>query len=432
MSGANLAIRAPNLFSVKAGVTPANPLCWKNMNSRLDSLHPYPFEKLRRLLADTQAPEGLTPIDLSIGEPKHPTPPLVIDTMKAALDGLASYPPTKGSPELRRVMAEWIGRRYHMPAPDPDMQVLPVQGSREALFAFAQVVVDAGPEAVVICPNPFYQIYEGAGLLAGAQIWYLNSDAQRDHGYDWDAIPENVLQKCQLLYVCSPGNPTGKVLNMEDWRKLFELSDRHDFVIAADECYSEIYFDEAAPPLGALEAAWQLGRQDFRRLISFSSLSKRSSLPGLRSGYVAGDASLLERFLLYRTYHGSAMSLVTAKASVAAWSDEAHVVENRQMYRSKLDAVLPLLASALDVPKPQAAFFLWAGTPYDDTAFVRDLYAATGVTTLPGSFLAREAHGINPGRQRIRIALVAPQAQCEEAARRIVEFCSSSSFRNPK
>lgn len=401
------------------------------MNPRLAALHPYPFEKLRQLLAPVQAPAGLAPINLSIGEPKHATPPLVIEAMKASLDGLAAYPPTKGDPELRKAMAGWISRRYNIAAPDPDTQILPVQGSREALFAFAQTVVDASTDAVVICPNPFYQIYEGAALLAGASPWYLNADPQRGHGYDWDAIPADILQRCQLLYICSPGNPAGNVLKLDDWRRLLELSDQHDFIIAADECYSEIHFDEAHPPLGALEAAVHLGHSDFQRLMSFSSLSKRSNLPGLRSGYVAGDAALLERFLLYRTYHGSAMSGVTAKASIAAWNDETHVVENRRLYREKFDAVLPLLAPALNVERPQAGFFLWASTPYDDTVFVRDLYAATGVTALPGSFLARDANGVNPGRHRIRIALVAPIEQCIEAARRIAGFCNPSSFRNP-
>lgn len=402
------------------------------MNPRLDALHPYPFERLRRLLADCRPPTGLSPIDLSIGEPKHATPGLVVEAMTDALSGLASYPPTKGLPELRRAIAAWIARRYDITAPDADTQILPVQGSREALFAIAQAVVDASEQAVVICPNPFYQIYEGAALLAGAQPWYLNADPQHGGTYDWNAIPEAVLKRCQLIYVCSPGNPGGNVLKPEDWRRLFELSDQYGFVIAADECYSEIYFDEAHPPLGSLEAAVALGRTDFRRLLSFSSLSKRSSLPGLRSGYVAGDAEIIERFLLYRTYHGSAMSLVTAKASVAAWNDEQHVVDNRRLYREKLEAVLPLLSPVLELKRPQAGFFLWAGTAYDDQNFVRDLYGATGVTTLPGSFLARDSHGINPGRGRIRIALVAPQAQCLEAARRIVDFCSSYSHRNPK
>lgn len=401
------------------------------MNPRLDALHPYPFEKLRRLLSGVTPPSGLHPIDLSIGEPKHPTPPLVLEAMTASLSGLASYPPTKGLPELRKTMAEWIARRYGIAAPDPDTQILPVQGSREALFAFAQVIVDPSKDAAVICPNPFYQIYEGAALLAGAEPWYMNSDPQRGFGYDWDAIPGDVLDRTQLIYVCSPGNPAGNVLGLDDWKRLFELADEHDFVIAADECYSEIYFDEANPPMGSLQAAVQLGRTDFRRLVSFSSLSKRSSVPGLRSGYVAGDAALLDRFLLYRTYHGSAMSLVTARASIAAWNDEEHVQENRRLYREKFDAVLPILGPAMGVERPQAAFFLWAPTPCDDTVFARDLYAATGVTTLPGSYLAREAHGSNPGARRVRIALVAPKEQCVTAAQRIAEFCNSYNLRTP-
>ncbi len=401
------------------------------MNPRLDALHPYPFEKLRRLLAGATPPGHLEPIDLSIGEPKHATPDIVVDAMKEALGGLASYPPTKGLPELRKTMAAWISRRYGIAAPDPDSQILPIQGSREALFAIAQTVVDPSRDAIVICPNPFYQIYEGAALLAGARPWYLNADPQRGHGYDWAGIPPDVLARTQLLYVCSPGNPAGNVLGMEDWKRLFELADEHDFIIAADECYSEIHFDESNPPQGALQAAVRLGRTDFRRLVSFSSLSKRSNVPGLRSGYVAGDSAILERFLLYRTYHGSAMSLVTARASIAAWNDEAHVQENRRLYREKFDAVLPILGPVLGVERPRAAFFLWAPTPCEDTSFVRDLHAATGVTTLPGSYLAREAHGVNPGSRRIRIALVAPKEQCIAAARRIAEFCTSSTFRTP-
>jgi len=394
------------------------------MNPRLDLLHPYPFEKLRRLLAHASPPRDLPPIDLSIGEPRHATPPFVIEAMAGAMAGLAAYPPTKGLPELRTAVSSWIARRYGIAPPDPDTQILPVQGSREALFAFAQTVIDPNGGEVVICPNPFYQIYEGAALLAGARPWYLN--AGPGAGHDWNAIPPDVLARAGLMYVCSPGNPSGHVLALEDWRRLFELSDEHGFVIAADECYSEIHFDEAHPPVGALEAASRLGRGDFRRLLSFSSLSKRSNLPGLRSGYVAGDAALLERFLLYRTYHGSAMSKVVAQASISAWNDEGHVRENRRLYREKFDAVLPVLGPALNVARPQAAFFLWAPTPYDDTAFVRDLYAATGVTTLPGSFLAREAHGVNPGRNHMRIALVAAKDDCLEAARRIAEFRTSS------
>jgi len=399
------------------------------MNPRLDALHPYPFEKLRRLLADSNPPADLTPIDLSIGEPRHTPPAVAVEAMRNAMGGLSVYPPTKGGVALRQTMAAWIARRYDIAAPDAETQILPVQGSREALFAFAQTVIDGTRPCRVICPNPFYQIYEGAALLAGAEPWYLNADPARGHGPDWSTIPADVLEQTQLIYVCSPGNPTGHVLTLEDWRILFAMADKYDFIIAADECYSEIHFDEAHPPLGALEAAVRLGRPDFRRLVSFSSLSKRSSLPGLRSGYVAGDASLLQRFLLYRTYHGSAMSAVVSAASIAAWNDEAHVLENRRLYRQKLEAVLPILQEALDVDAPEAAFFLWAATPGDDALFARELYAATGVTVLPGSFLAREAHGRNPGQGRIRIALVATPEACVEAARRIVDFCSTFSIR---
>ena len=407
----------------------------KNMNPRLAALHPYPFEKLRRLLATVQPPAELSRIDLSIGEPKHAPPRLAIDAMLASSAGLSGYPPTKGDPALRSAMSEWISGRYGIPAPDPDTQILPILGSREALFSFAQAVVDpaAGPYSGpvhVVCPNPFYQIYEGAALLAGARPWYVNARAERGHGYAWDDIPPDVLCRTQLLYVCSPGNPTGHVLKLEDWKRLFELSDEYGFIIAADECYSEIYFDENRPPIGALQAASQLGRTDYRRLVSFSSLSKRSSLPGLRSGYVAGDATILSQFLLYRTYHGSAMSAVVSKTSIAAWNDEIHVQQNRQLYREKFDAVLPVLTPALGVDKPEAAFFLWAPTPYDDTEFARDLYRATGVTVLPGSFLAREANGTNPGQGHVRIALVAEPAECLTAAHRIAHFCSTLPNRN--
>ncbi len=396
------------------------------MNPRLDTLQPYPFEKLRRLLAQAAPSGDQARIDLSIGEPRHPTPKFVIDAMSQAMSGLATYPPTKGPAELREAISSWIARRYGIATPDPETQVLPVQGSREALFAFAQTVIDPTGDDVVICPNPFYQIYEGAAVLAGAQPWYLNADPQHGHGYDWSAIPADVLARTKLMYVCSPGNPSGHVLGLDDWRRLFALSDQYGFVIAADECYSEIYVDETHPPVGSLQAAMHEGRSGFPRLVSFSSLSKRSSLPGLRSGFVAGDAAVLERFLLYRTYHGSAMSRVVAHASISAWSDEAHVKENRRLYREKFEAVRPILSPALGVEQPQGGFFLWASTPYDDTEFVSDLYIATGVTTLPGSFLARDAHGVNPGRNRIRIALVATQQDCVEAARRIAEFCTAT------
>jgi N-succinyldiaminopimelate aminotransferase len=401
------------------------------MNPRLDALHPYPFAKLRQLLSQAPPPpQGLAPINLSIGEPKHPTPLFIVDAMREAMGGLSVYPPTKGDPGLRGAIADWIVRRYGIARPDPDTQILPALGSREALFAFAQVIVNPDADAWVMCPNPFYQIYEGAALLAGATPRFINAEAERHFGYDWSSVPADTWRKTQLLFVCSPGNPAGNVMTLDQWRILFSLSDEYGFVIAADECYSEIYFDESAPPLGGMQAASQLGRHDFRNLVCFSSLSKRSNVPGLRSGFVAGDARLIERFLLYRTYHGSAMSPVVSAASVAAWNEETHVKENRRLYREKFEAVLPILSPVLDVGMPEASFYLWAGVPYDDAEFVRDLYGATAVTALPGSFLAREAHGVNPGSGRIRIALVAPKEQCIEAARRIAGFLNTSGQAN--
>jgi N-succinyldiaminopimelate aminotransferase len=398
------------------------------MNPRLDALHPYPFEKLRRLMADAGSPpSGLAPINLSIGEPKHDTPARVAQAMAQALPGgLASYPTTKGEPRLREVIAQWLAKRYGIPAPDHDTQVLPVLGSREALFAFAQTVIDPTGDDIVICPNPFYQIYEGAALLAGAQPYYVNADPARNFGPDWSQVPPDVWRKTRMVYVCSPGNPAGNVMSMEDWREILELSDRYNFIVASDECYSEIYLNESQPPLGGLQAAHALGRTDFRNLIAFSSLSKRSNVPGMRSGFIAGDAALVARFLLYRTYHGSAMSPVVSAASIAAWTDETHVRENRRLYREKFDAVLPVLQRAMDVTRPAASFYLWVATPNPDTDFARDLYARTGVTVLPGSYLARDAHGRNPGVNRIRMALVAPLTQCVDAAERIADFVKSS------
>lgn len=393
------------------------------MNPRLGELHPYPFEKLRALLAQAKTPPpDLAPISLSIGEPKHPTPSFIIEAMQNAMQGLALYPPTKGDALLRGTIADWIARRYDIARPDPETQILPALGSREALFSFAQTVIDSKVGGWVICPNPFYQIYEGAALLAGARPWYINAQAERNFGYDWHSVPKAVWAETRLIFVCSPGNPAGNVLDLQAWQTLFELSDTYDFVIASDECYSEIYFDESAPPLGVMQAAALLGRHDYKNLVCFSSLSKRSNVPGLRSGFIAGDAALMQQFLLYRTYHGSAMSAVVSSASVAAWNDEAHVEANRQQYREKFDAVLPILAPVLNVQKPQAGFYLWAGTPDSDTDFARDLLGATNVTVLPGSYLAREAQGVNPGANRVRMALVAPKAQCIEAAHRIARF----------
>ncbi len=397
------------------------------MNPLLAKLQPYPFERLRALFAGVTPSAAHRPISLGIGEPRHPTPPFIQDSMLGALSGLAVYPATGGEPRLREACAGWLQRRYGLTL-DPTRQVLPVNGSREALFAFAQTVIDptrdTAGEAVVVCPNPFYQIYEGAALLAGATPWYAPSDPARNFAVDWDRVPPEVWARTQLVYVCSPGNPTGAVMPLEVWAKIFALSDRYGFTIASDECYSEIYFRDE-PPLGGLEAAARLGRTGFERLVAFTSLSKRSNVPGLRSGFVAGDAAILQKFLLYRTYHGSAMSPVVQAASVAAWNDEAHVVDNRTLYRQKFAEVTPLLARVMDVRLPDAGFYLWAGVAGSDESFARDLLAQYNVTVLPGSYLARESQGLNPGAGRIRMALVADTAECLEAAQRIVQFVQS-------
>ena len=362
---------------------------------------------------------------MQIGEPKHATPELIRRALTDNLSGLSLYPATAGSHALREVIAAWLTLRYGLTGINPDTHVLPVNGSREALFAIAQVVVDASRAgATVICPNPFYQIYEGAALLAGASAYFVNADDSAEHVTGYSAIPDAVWSRTQLLYACSPGNPTGRVMSLDEWKVLFELSERHGFVIAADECYSELYPDETKPPLGALEAATLLGLQDYRRLIVFSSLSKRSNAPGMRSGFVAGDAEIMKAFLLYRTYHGSAMNPAVQSASVAAWSDEEHVRANRLLYAEKYRAVFPLFSRPLETSMPDGGFYLWIKTPGDDAAFARNLYAAYNVTVLPGSFLAREAHGGNPGRGFIRIALVSPLAECVEGCRRIMEFAS--------
>ncbi|MET0520088.1 MAG: succinyldiaminopimelate transaminase [Burkholderiaceae bacterium] len=402
------------------------------VNPRLALLHPYPFERLRGLTAGITPNPSYRPISLGIGEPKHAAPKRVEEALIANLKGLSSYPATAGEPALREAICAWLQRRYRLQL-DPASQVLPVNGSREALFALAQTVIDpTRPGATVVCPNPFYQIYEGAALLAGAETAFANSDPARNFAANWAEIDAATWARTQLLYVCSPGNPTGAVMPLAEWKTLFELSDRHGFVIASDECYSEIYFREGpgAAPLSGLEAAAQLGRADFRNLIAFTSLSKRSNVPGLRSGFVAGDAALIKNFLLYRTYHGSAMSPIVQAASIAAWNDEAHVIENRAQYRAKFEQVTPLLAAQLDVALPDAGFYLWAGIPAhvdggDDVAFARGLLAQYNVAVLPGSLLAREAHGRNPGAGRIRMALVAELAECVEAARRIAAYTSS-------
>ncbi len=429
------------------------------MNPLLARLQPYPFERLRQLFAGVTPNPDFRPISLGIGEPKHATPAFIKQALTDALHdkagGLSAYPATAGEPRLREAFAGWLQRRYGLTL-DAATQMLPVNGSREALFAFAQTVIDStalppgrpkagsatsvGSEphvvgsvgansanSIVLCPNPFYQIYEGAALLAGAQPVYAPSDPARNFAVDWDSVTEDVWRRTQLIFVCSPGNPTGAVMPLSEWQKLFALSDRYGFVIASDECYSEIYFRDE-PPLGGLQAAAQLGRSDFRRLVAFTSLSKRSNVPGLRSGFVAGDAAILKNFLLYRTYHGSAMSPVVQAASTAAWNDEQHVVDNRTLYREKFAQVTPLLAQVMDVALPDAGFYLWAQVPEacgSDTDFARDLLAQYNVMVLPGSYLAREANGANPGQQRIRMALVAETAECLEAAHRIVRFIQS-------
>ena len=392
------------------------------MNPNLNKLQPYPFQRLRDLFAGTTPNPDYKPINLSIGEPKHATPALIRDALVDNLAGLANYPTTAGIPALRQAISGWLARRYNIPTPDAEKEIVPVNGSREALFAFAQAVIDdSRPAPVVISPNPFYQIYEGAAFLAGAEPYFLNNLPENDFVMDFDSVPESVLQRTQLVYLCSPGNPTGKIMSLEQWKQVFELSDRYGFVIAADECYSEIYFDEAQPPLGALEAAHKLGR-DFTRLVVFSSLSKRSNVPGMRSGFVAGDAKILEKFLLYRTYHGCAMNPAVQHASIAAWNDEAHVIENRRLYDAKFKAVTPLIKQRLDVELPDGAFYLWARTDMPDTEFALRLYREKHVTMLPGSYLAREAHGVNPGRNFVRLALVASLEECKEAAERILSL----------
>jgi N-succinyldiaminopimelate aminotransferase len=390
------------------------------VNPDLERLHTYPFQKLRALLAGSQPAAGSAPVPLHVGEPRHPTPAFIKQTLIEQLDGLANYPQTLGSDALREAIAEWLKRRHRLKTVDPQSQIIPVNGSREALFAFAQAVVDpTRPQPAVVCPNPFYQLYEGSAVLAGASPVYLNNLPQNGYACDFGQLPDAIWRRVQLVFACSPGNPTGRVMTFEEWKELFALSDRFGFVIASDECYGEIYFDEARPPLGALDAAHQLGREGFPRLIVFSSLSKRSNVPGMRSGFVAGDAAIIQKFLLYRTYHGCTMSPAVQAASTAAWKDEAHVVENRRLYREKFDAAFEMLRPVLDVQMPDAAFYLWPKTPLPDPEFALRLYREQAVTVLPGSYLAREARGVNPGTDRIRIALVASRSETLDAARRI-------------
>ena len=398
------------------------------MNPNLKLLQPYPFQRLRELFAGITPNPAFNNINLSIGEPKHATPALIKDALIANLSGLATYPTTLGILPLREAIANWATRRYGIPLLNPETEILPVIGSREALFAVAQVVIDASKaNPIVISPNPFYQIYEGAAFLAGAQPYFLNTTVENNHAMDFSSVPADVLNRTQLIYVCSPGNPSGKVMSLEQWKAIFALSDQYGFVIAADECYSEIYFNEAEKPLGALQAAYLLGRS-YANLMVFSSLSKRSNVPGMRSGFVAGDADLIAKFLLYRTYHGSAMSPAVQMASIVAWNDEAHVIENRRLYAEKFNMVTPILSGALQVEMPDAAFYLWADVnngskPKEkDTDFAVKLYRDLNITVLPGSLLAREAHGVNPGAGFIRLALVASLSECVEAAKRLQQL----------
>ena len=398
------------------------------VNPHLAKLHPYPFEKLRQLFAGVTPNPQYKEIKLSIGEPQHETPAFIKEALIAGLSGLANYPTTLGVPALRRSIAGWIERRYGLSGIDPETQIIPVNGSREALFALTQTVIDAsrGYVPLVVSPNPFYQIYEGASYLAGADLRFLNTLPENDFAFDYDSLSDEEWRRVQLFFVCSPANPTGKVLNLDDWKKLFALSDKYGFIIASDECYSEVFFDEANPPLGGMQAAKMLGRS-FDRLVILSSLSKRSNVPGMRSGFVAGDAAILKSFLLYRTYHGCAMSPVVQSASIAAWSDEAHVIDNRRLYREKVETITPKLAGILGTTMPDASFYLWTRVDQlgiSDTEFARALVADYNVVVLPGSFLAREARGVNPGAGFVRIALVAGLAECLEASGRIQQFVS--------
>jgi len=394
------------------------------MNNALQQLQPYPFEKLRALLGSVTPNPDKRPVALSIGEPKHASPAFVAKALADNLDKMAVYPTTAGIPALREAIASWCERRFSVPQGwlDAGKHVLPVNGTREALFAFTQTVGNRSDDGLVVSPNPFYQIYEGAAFLAGAQPHYLPCLVEHGFNPDFDAVPADIWKRCQILFLCSPGNPTGALIPLDVLKKLIALADEHDFVIAADECYSELYFDEATPPPGLLTACAELGRSDFKRCVVFHSLSKRSNLPGLRSGFVAGDADILKAFLLYRTYHGCAMPVQTQLASIAAWNDEAHVRANRDLYREKFDAVLNILSPVMDVQRPDGSFYLWPNVGGDDAAFCRDLFEAEHVTVVPGSYLSRDVDGVNPGAGRVRMALVAPLAECVEAAERIRDF----------
>ena len=397
------------------------------MNPRLASLQPYPFQKLAELTRDVPAVPGKSCIRLSVGEPRHPAPQLVLDAVRAELQGLSNYPTTRGTTALREAIARWARRRFKLGALDPERHVLPACGTREALYSIAQAVVDPGRETapVVIMPNPFYQIYEGAALLSGAQPYFLNTTRETGYKMDFSLVPADIWSRTQLVYICTPGNPTGAVMGPQELARLIELAEHHDFIIASDECYSEIYFDEASPPPGLLQVAHELGIEDYRRCLVFHSLSKRSNLPGLRSGFIAGDAEILADYLQYRTYEGCTMSSIAQSASIEAWNDETHVRDNRNHYREKFDTALQILDTVLPVSKPDAGFYLWPRTPIDDERFARELLARENVLVLPGSYLSRQAHGGNPGHNHVRMALVASVEECKEAALRIRRFVES-------
>ncbi len=394
------------------------------MNPDLEKLQPYPFEKLARLKAGCSPPAGLKHIALSIGEPAHPSPEVALSALRDNLHLCNRYPLTRGNPELREAISGWLQRRFRLAAGsiDPERQVIPVNGTREALFAFAQCIADKKPDALVMMPNPFYQIYEGAALLSGAEPCFYSTLKQNDYLPDFDAVDEETWKRCQLIYICTPGNPTGAVMSEQQLAGLMEKALKYDFVIASDECYSEIYFDETTPPAGLLQAAYNNGNRAFTNCVVFHSLSKRSNLPGMRSGFVAGDENIIQSFLLYRTYHGCAMPPAHQLASIAAWNDETHVENNRELYRVKFDTVLEILQSACDARKPDAGFYIWLSTPGSDTDFAQQLFTQQNVTVLPGSYLSRDVNGHNPGSGHVRMALVAPIEECIDAASRIKQF----------
>jgi N-succinyldiaminopimelate aminotransferase len=391
------------------------------MNPNLKNLHPYPFEKLAQLKNGITPPANKSSIMLSIGEPAHATPQFIKDVLVENLNSISNYPTTKGIPKLREAIANWLKKRFACDV-NPETQVLPVNGTREALFSFAQCVIDSSKNSLVVMPNPFYQIYEGAALLASAEPYFLNATAETNYLPDFASVPADVWERCQLLYICSPANPSGSVMSESDFETVLTLAEKYDFIIASDECYSELYDDEANPPVGLLEIAAKIGNRDFKRCMVFHSLSKRSNCAGLRSGFVAGDAEILKNYFAYRTYHGCAMSLPTQYASIAAWQDETHVVENRRLYREKFTAFVEILSDVCEIQKPPASFYIWLKTSISDTDFTQQLFAQENVTVLPGSFLSREFAGVNPAANHVRIALVAPLAECIDAAQRIKNF----------